>query len=152
MKKALLIIGAVVAVIAIAAVCLGLYVVRTPEYALMQTIKDVKASGMRGLRPHLTVEAQEKIDAVSSLADNKMVGAIMGLLGKNDYVSVLKEEMQQVQWEVDDIMKGSHNAEVIVKFNYDDRLIGTIALSMVQKSDGWKIDGLELPKFDEINW
>lgn len=152
MKKALLIIGVIVAVLAIVISCLGIYVVSTPEYALMKIAKDVKASGMDGLRLHLTEKAQEKLDTVTSLADNKLVGALMGLLGNNDYVSVLKTEMQQVQWELDDIIKSDDNAEVILGFNYDDRLVGTIAISMIHNDEGWKIDGLELPKFDRIDW
>lgn len=152
MKKALLIIGVVIAVIAIAVACFGIYVVRTPEYALAQMIKDVNSSGMDGLRSHLTADAQEKLDTVAALADNKLVGAIVGLFAKDDYVSVLKSEMQQVQWEVEDVMKGSNNAEVILSFNYEERLIGTIALSLVKDDGEWKIDSLELPKFDEINW
>jgi hypothetical protein len=49
-------------------------------------------------------------------------------------------------------MKGKKHTDVILTFNYDDRLVGTIELSMVRSEDGWKIDGLELPQFEEINW
>lgn len=152
MKKALIIIGSIIAVFAIIIACLGFYFVQTPEYALMKMYKDIKESGFDGLRPHLTEEAQETFDAVSAITDNKLVSSIIGLFDKNDYISILKSEIQTVQWDVEDILKSSDDADVILAFNYDDRLIGTIEISMVRSENGWKIDGLELPKLNEINW
>ena len=152
MKKALIIIGSIIAVFAIIITCVGFYFVQTPEYALMKMYKDIKESGIDGLRPHLTEEAQETFDTVSAITDNKLVSSIIGLFDKNDYVSILKSEIKTVQWDVEDILKSSNNAAVILAFNYDDRLIGTIEVSVVRSEDGWKIDGLELPKFDKIDW
>jgi len=152
MKKALMIIGSIIVVFAIIITCVGFYFIQTPEYALMKISKDIKESGIDGLRPHLTEDAQETFDTVSAIADNKLVSSIMGLFDKNDYISILKSEIKTVQWNVEDIMKSSDNATVILAFNYDDHLIGTIEISMVRSEDGWKIDGLELPKFDKIDW
>lgn len=152
MKKALVIIGSIIAVLAIIITCVGLYFFQTPEYALMEVTKDIKESGIDGLRPHLTEDVQEAFDAVSAITENKLVSSIMGLFDENDYISLLKSEIQDVQWDVEDIMKSNTNAAVILAFNYDNRLIGTIEISMVHSEDGWKIDGLELPKFEEINW
>ena len=152
MKKALIIIGSIIVLLAIIITCFGLYFIQTPEYALMEITKDIKESGIEGLRPHLTKEAQERFDAVSAITENKLVNSILGLFDKNDYTSILKSEIQNVQWDVEDIMKSSDNATVILAFDYDNRLIGTIDISMVHTEDGWKIDGLALPKFDKINW
>lgn len=152
MKKALIIIGSIFAVFAIIITCIGFYFIQTPEYALMKICKDIKASGIDGLRPHLTEDAQKAVDTVSAITDNKLVSSIIGLFDKNDYISILKSEIQAVQWDVKDIMKSSDNAAVILAFNYDNRLIGTIEISMVHSTDGWKIDGLELPKLEEINY
>jgi len=152
MKKALIIIGSIIAVFAIIITCVGFHFVQTPEYALMKISKDIKESGIDGLRPHLTEDAQETFDTVSAIAENKFVSSIMGLFDKTDYISILKSEIQAAQWDVEDIMKSNNNAAVILAFNYDDRLIGTIEISMVHSEDGWKIDGLELPKFDKIDW
>ena len=152
MKKTWLIIGAVVAALAIVVACLGIYLVRTPEYALLKISKDVKDSGVDGLRPHLTQGARETLDTITSIAENKLVGALMGMIGDGGYVSVLKTELQQIQWGLNDIIKGDDKAEVILDFNYDERLVGTIAITMIRESEGWKISGLELPKFDRIDW
>lgn len=152
MKKILLIISSIIALVAIAITCIGIHVVKTPEYALMEIIEDVNASGIDGLRPHLTEDAQETFDMVSSVTESKFVSSILWLFNENDYVSVLKSEIQSIQWEVRDIMKSNDNAVVILAFNYNNRLVGTIEISMIHSKEGWKIDSFNFPEFDDINW
>jgi len=152
MKKAFLITISIVALIAITIIGMGVYVTNTPEYALKEMIDDVNASGMDGLYPHLTGEARAIIDAVSSVTENSIFNTIVGFISQSEYVGVLKSEIQEIQWEVDDVLKSKDNASVILSFNYDDKLVGTIELSMVREDGEWKIDGLEFPEFDKINW
>lgn len=152
MKKTFLIAISIVALIAVTIIGMGVYVTNTPEYALKEMIDDVNASGMDGLYPHLTGEARAIIDAVSSVTENSIFNTIVGFISQSEYVGVLKSEIQEIQWEVDDVLKSKDNASVILSFNYDDKLIGTIELSMVREDGEWKIDGLEFPEFDKINW
>ena len=152
MKKAFLVTISIVALIAVTIIGMDVYVTNTPEYALKEMIDDVNASGMDGLYPHLTGEARATIDAVSSVTGNSIFNTIVGFISQSEYVSVLKSEIQEIQWEVDDVLKSKDNASVILSFNYDDKLVGTIELSMVREDGEWKIDGLEFPKFDKINW
>ena len=151
MKKTWIVIGSIVIVLAII-LSLGLYMVQTPEYALLTIARDVKTSGIDGLRPHLTDDALAVVDKVSAITENKLIGAIVSLLGKNESVSILKSKMQEMQWNVVEIMKGKEHADVILAFDYDDKMTGTIEMSMVHSKDGWKIDGLELPKIETFNW
>lgn len=151
MKKTLLILGAIALVIAIGIACTLAYVVRMPEYALSVMARDVAEFGLEGLRPHLTEEACKKLDTVTSLVDNKLVGSLMGLFGKEDYTELLRTKLQQIRWSLKEITRDGDRAEVILSFHYEDRLTGTVAFSMVYGDDGWKIDSLELPKFDEVN-
>ena len=152
MKKAFLVTISIAALIAVTIIGMGVYVSNTPEYALKEMIDDVNASGMDGLYPHLTGEARATIDAVSSVTGNSIFNTIVGFISQSEYVSVLKSEIQEIQWEVDDVLKSKDNASVILSFNYDDKLVGTIELSMVREDGEWKIDGLEFPEFDKINW
>ncbi len=152
MKKVFLITISIVALIAVTIIGMGVYVTNTPEYALKEMIDDVNASGMDGLYPHLTGEARATIDAVSSVTGNSIFNTIVGFISQSEYVSVLKSEIQKIQWEVDNVLKSKDNASVILSFNYDDKLVGTIELSMVREDGEWKIDGLEFPEFDKINW
>jgi len=152
MKKAFLITISIVALIAITIIGMGVYVTNTPEYALKEMIDDVNASGMDGLYPHLTGEARAIIDAVSSVTENSIFNTIVGFISQSEYVGVLKSEIQEIQWEVDDVLKSKENAAVVLSFNYEDKLIGTIEISMIREEGEWKIDGLEFPEFDKINW
>lgn len=152
MKKVILIISSVVLLLVVIVGGFGLYIVNTPEYALKNIIEDVKASGMAGLAPHLTGKAKETLDAVSSVTESSLFNTIMGFIDQSDYVGVLKSEIQEIQWGVDDVLKSKENAAVILSFNYKDKLIGTIEISMVRREGEWKIDSIEFPKFTEVNW
>lgn len=152
MKKALFITISIVALIATMIIGMGVFVTNTPEYALKEMIDDVNASGMDGLYPHLTGEARTTIDAVSSVTESNIFNTIVGFIGQSEYVGVLKSEIQEIEWEVDDVLKSKENAAVVLSFNYEDKLIGTIEISMIRKEGEWKIDSIEFPEFTEVNW
>lgn len=152
MKKTILIISSVVLLLAVVVGGFGLYIVNTPEYALKSIIEDVNDSGMEGLNPHLTGKAKETLDMVASVTESDLFSKIVGFINQNDYIGVLKSEIQEIQWGVDDVLKSKENAAVILSFNYEDKLIGTIEISMIKEEGQWKIDGIEFPKFTEVNW
>lgn len=152
MKKAILIISSVVLLLAVAVGGFGLYIVNTPEYALKSIIEDVNDSGMEGLNPHLTGKAKETLDAVSSVTESELFNTIMGYIDQSDYIGVLKSEIQEIQWEVDDVLKSKENAAVILSFNYEDKLIGTVSISMIREKAGWKIDRIGFPEFTKVSW
>lgn len=152
MKKTLLITISFVVLIATTIISIGVYITNTPEYALKKMLDDVEASGMDGLYPHLTSEARATIDAVSSVVDNNIFNTVVSFISQNEYMRVLKSEIREIQWSVSDVLKSKGNASVILSFNYDDKLVGTIELSMIREDGEWKINGLEFPEFDKINW
>lgn len=152
MKKAILIISSVALLLAVIVGGFGLHIVNTPEYALKSMIEDVNDSGIEGLTPHLTGKAKETLDAVSSVTESDLFNTIMGFINQNDYIGVLKSEIQDIQWEVKDVLKGKENATVILSFNYEDKLIGTIEVSMIREEGEWKIDVIEFPEFTKVNW
>lgn len=47
-------------------------------------------------------------------------------------------------------MKGSENSKAIVYFDCQDKMTGSIELSMIKEGDIWKIDSLGVPKFDKF--
>ena len=152
MKKAHYIIIAIMMLLIGLSIFIGISIQNSPEYALMQIAGDIKEAGIKGLTPYLTEDAQKVVDTVSAVTENKLISSIIGLFGQSEYAGILKSEIQDIQWDVEDILKSSKHASVILAFNYENKLIGTIEISMVREDSGWKIDGLELPKFDEINW
>lgn len=134
------------------AVCLGLYIANTPEYALKGIIEDVNTSGKEGLYLHLTGKAKKTLESVSSVVEDDLLGTVMDFADWNSYAGVLKSEIQEIQWKIDDVLKNNENAAVILLFSYKDKLIGSIEISMTRDEGEWKIDGIEFPKFTEINW
>lgn len=148
MKKARSIIISIVILIIVAITCGVIYVKSTPEYTLAKVVSEVKKSGMDGLRPYLTGDAQKAVDMISTITENELVSSILGLFNQNDSVSILKTKIQETQWDIQGVTKDSETAIFELAFNYDDSLVGTIELSMIHTDDGWKIDGLGVPKFE----
>ena len=152
MKKALLFTIFIVALIAVMAIGIGVYVTNIPEYVLKERIDDVSNFGIDGLYSHLTGKARETIDTVSTVTENNIFNFIIGFISQSEYGAVLKSEIQEIQWSVSDVLKSKENASVILSFNYEDKLVGTIELSMLREEGEWKIDRLEFSEFDKINW
>ena len=152
MKKALYIVIPIIVIVLSIGIYFGASVLDSPEYALMQIGKDVEESGVDGLTPHLTGEAQETVSAITSITENKLVNSILTFLGKDDYTSILKSNLQDVEWSLVNILKGDNKADVVLGFNYNEKLIGEIEFNMIKDDGEWKISGLEQPKFTEINF
>lgn len=152
MKKTLLVLCSIAVLAAIAISLIGVYICSTPQHALMKTLEDVNESGMEGLRPHLTARAQDNLDSFFSLPKNLLLHTLIGLLKADDNGNFLASEFQKIQWNIDHIVKDHSSALVVLAFNYDNKLVGTIDLSMVQDAEGWKIDGMNFPELDEITF
>ena len=130
----------------------GVSIIKSPEYALMQIANDIEASGIDGLMPRLTDEAQETVSAITSITENKLVNSIFSLWGNDDYVGILKSNLEKVEWKLEGVLKSDRKADIILAFNYNDKLIGTIEVKMIYENNNWKISGIGIPKFEEINF
>lgn len=141
-------------VILLIGVCISFVVsiIKSPEYALMKIANYIEASGIDGLMPHLTDEAQETVSAITSITENKLVNSIFSLFGNDAYVGILKSNLEKVEWKLDDILKGDKKANIILAFNYNDKLVGIIEVKMIYENNNWKINGIGVPKFEEINF
>lgn len=152
MKKSAVIMLIILAVVLVAVAIAAFCFFRSPEYALLKIRTDVQEQGLEGLKPHLTQQGQETVDKITSLAENDLVGLVVGLLGKEDGINTLMNELRQIQWGLEDIMKGSENVSVILSFNYKEKLTGTIEISMIREEGTWLINGVEFPEFDSFDW
>ena len=149
MKKVWIILAAVLLVVAVAGGIFWFKFTSSPEYALMQIGKDIEKMGIEGLYPHLTTEGQQMFDNIGKVTDNQIVGALVGLLGLEDDIAIFKENLDNMKWEVEDIMKGENNARVILDFEYNEEVEGSVEISMIKQEKKWKIDGFEMPQFDK---
>ena len=119
----------------------------SPEYVIENAIKDVRTSGIEGLKPYLTENAENKVEKIRSISSGIDI-----LIGSNK-VSFLINRLADCEWEVIDILKGSESAKGIVGFKYiteTEDIEGTIELSLIKEDKEWKIDGVEMPQFEKF--
>lgn len=119
----------------------------SPEYVIENAIKDVRTSGIEGLKPYLTENAEMKVEKVRSISSG------VDILTGSNRISLLINRLADCEWTVIDILKGSESAKGIVAFKYiteEDDIEGSVELTMIKEDKEWKIDGVEMPKFEKF--
>ena len=119
----------------------------SPEYVIENAIKDVRTSGIEGLKPYLTENAEMKVEKIRSISSG------MDILTGSNRISLLINRLADCEWTVIDILKGSESAKGIVGFRYiteEDDIEGSVELTMIKEDKEWKIDGVEMPKFEKF--
>lgn len=119
-----------------------LYIVNTPEYALAQIVKEVREIGIDAVIPNLTDNANKKISPILSIAKNNFVQSILSFLSDEDYASMLIDKAQEIDWSVGDIIKNNKKASVTIRFNYDEKIQGSIDLELLKIDGKWQINDL----------
>ena len=122
----------------------------SPEFALSNTFDDMKESGLDGLKKHLTSNALKTVQRIEALSDMPEVSLITSTIIGGNAAGVLLEKLNECDWIIKDVMKGSETSKAIVGFDYQDKMAGTIELTLIKEDSTWKIDGLGMPKFDKF--
>lgn len=145
----------IIAAVGVLIVLLGvggffIYKTTTPEYALLRVINDTKASGLTGLKPHLTENALKTVNSIEDWSDSS------GLIGKlTSFVSdaaagFLKSKIDEIEWTLEDVLRGKNSSEAVIGFNYKDSITGTISIRLVKEHGVWKIDGFGVPSITKM--
>ncbi|MBR4091186.1 MAG: hypothetical protein IKK28_10000 [Mogibacterium sp.] len=108
------------------------------------------AYGLDGLKKHLTSNALKTVNGMESVANRPEVSLITSTLLGGNAVSVLLDKLSECDWTIGEVMKGSETSKAIICFDYQDKMTGSIELSMIKEGDIWKIDSLAMPKFDKF--
>ena len=119
----------------------------SPEYVIEHAMKDMRISGLEGLKPYLTENAEKKVDTIRTVSSG------VSLLTGSDKVSVLFDRLSECEWTVVDILKGSESAKAVLGFairNGADEIEGTLQLTLIKEDKEWKIDGLDAPAFKKF--
>ncbi len=122
----------------------------SPEYALNNAFDDMRASGLEGLKKHLTSNALKTVESVESISGRPEIALFTSALLGGNAVNVLLAKLSECDWTIKDVMKGSETSKAIVGFNYDEKMVGTIELGMIKEDKIWKIDSLAMPKIDKF--
>ena len=123
----------------------------SPEYALNNAFDDMRASGVDGLKKHLTSKALKTVEGFESLTGRPEVSLFTSALLGGDAVNLLLGRLSECDWTIKEVMKGNETSKAVVGFDYHDLMVGTIELNMIKEDSIWKIDGLGVPKFDKIS-
>lgn len=134
-----------------AGACFGVYMLKSPQYALYKISKDVKDFGAEGLNPHLTGDAKATVEKINTLAESEFLGSILTIFGKENYVSIIKSDLKEVEWTINSISKSDKTADVSLGFDYKDELTGTIDIDMTYTDGEWKISAITMPEFDKVD-
>ena len=102
---------------------------------------------MEGLKPYLTEKAEKRVDTI------KLVSSGVDLFTGGSMASLLLNKLSDCDWRVIDITKGSESAKGIVGFSFEngeETVTGTVELTLIKEGKEWRIDGVEMPKFDKV--
>ena len=123
----------------------------SPEYALNNAFEDMRESGLDGLKKHLTANALKTVEGFESISGRPEVAMITTALMGGNAMSLLLARLSECDWTIKDVMKGSETSKAIVGFNYQDSMVGTMEMKMIKEDKIWKIDNLDMPKFDKLS-
>jgi hypothetical protein len=122
----------------------------SPEYALENAFDDVRKSGLDGLKKHLTANALKTVNTFEALSGRPEVSLLTTAFMGGNAVTFLLEKLNECDWTIRDVMKGSESSKAVIGFEYQDIMAGTIELTMIKEDSIWKIDSLAMPKFDKL--
>ncbi len=122
----------------------------SPEYALSNAFDDMKEFGLDGLKKHLTSNALRTVESIESISGRPEVAMLTTAFMGGNAVGILLDKLSECDWTIEDVMKGTENARAVVGFNHEDKIVGTIELTMIKEDKVWKIDSLAKPKFDKL--
>ena len=122
----------------------------SPEYALGNAFNDMNESGIAGLKKHLTANALKTVEGFESITGRPEVSMITKSFLGGAAINALMDKLSECKWSLKDMMKGSENSKAVIGFNYEDKMVGTIELTMIKEDKVWKIDSLAMPKFEKF--
>ena len=131
----------------------------SPEYVLKNAIEDMRLSGLDGLKPYLTANALKTIDTVLKFSSGVDLftgglGVLMGQSGSGNTsgasVRFLLDKLAELDWVIMDVLKGSDSAKGVLGFSYEDKVDGTIEVTLIKEDKEWRIDTLNTPKFNKF--
>lgn len=122
----------------------------SPEYAVNNLLADMRSSGLEGLKKHLTANALKTVEGFEKISGRPEVSIITTTILGGDAMNILLGHLSDCEWTIKDVMKGDATSKAILGFGFDDKMVGTIELTLIKENDIWKVDKLGVPKFDKI--
>ena len=158
MKKAVICIVCILLALSLLAGGAVLYILNSPEYALLKICEEVKNSGFSAVEANMTQAAKAKVEPVRSVV-TKSAGILSSILSlfssgeeESNYAAVLIEKAQEIEWSVGDILKNRRKATVTIGFDYNQKIVGSIDLELLRIDKKWLINDLYNLEFETFEW
>lgn len=151
MKKIVISITALFLLVCVAGGGFLMFRHRSVEYALTQIYKDVKESGITGLEEHLTENSREFVEKVTEWSEHPLVAGALLFSSQYEEVSFLKSQIKEIAWTVEDLLKGKKRTDVVIGFNYQEQVVGTVDVILIYVDREWKIDSISVPVFEKFS-
>ena len=110
----------------------------------------MREEGVAGLKKHLTASALKPIESFEKISGLPEVSLLTNSFLGDNPMNILLSKLSDMEWTIKDVMKGSETSKGVLGFSYEDKMSGTIELTMIKEDDKWKVDKLGVPKFDTI--
>lgn len=149
-KKVIVIVSVILLAILIGVGGFLLHKTSTPEYALHKMINEVNESGITALKPYLTKKALNTIESVGEYTEKTGITDLIGSALQDQAVSFLKEKADEIEWSLEDVLRGTGKADVVIGFDYNGKIVGTVEIKMIQDGRSWKISGIQFPNFSKL--
>ncbi len=128
----------------------------SPEYVLKNAIEDMGVSGLDGLKPYLSSNALKTIESVLKISNgvDMFTGGLGVFISKSGSgnasgasIRFLLDKLSELNWVIIDVLKGSDSAKGVLAFTYQDKVDGTVEVTLIREDKEWRIDTLNMPKF-----
>lgn len=149
-KKAI----AILLIILLAVSAGGIYLysrLSSPERVVQLAAEAVSDKGIDALEPYVTPEVWSMVSKVLSVVRSPLTQALAGsLLEDTDLsqVSAVLDRVSGMEWSLNDVMKSRKNASVILNFQYEKQLSGSIHVDLVKQDGKWLISSLSALRVD----
>ena len=149
MKKKSLVILVLIMVLAITAVFIGAYYFLTPRRIIDEAVESMRSEGLKGIKPYLTDELEDKVDDILFVMDLPVTRFILDKADDVGLTDVVIHNVEKIDWSVEDVRVGLKAAEIELAYQYGD-YSGSAELTMKIQDNKWKIDSIDFPLLDSL--
>lgn len=123
----------------------------SPEHALNNVIVYMREDGVDGLKKHLTAKALKTVEGIQKISDLPEVNIIASSILGDNALSFVLSKLSELDWTINEVMKGSETSKCVLGFKYEYKVSGTIEMTLIKEDGKWKVDKLGIPKFDKFD-
>ncbi len=139
----------ITAIITAVLLIISVFVITSPEAAMLKMWSDIRSEGLTGIEPHLTGNAQVRVDTVINLVKSDLVQSIVGDDDEMDFDALIKSELKNFKFSLAKYDRGFTKVNIIIDFDYKNEVQSSVEVSVIRESGKWLIDDFWVVDADE---